>query len=136
MAKKKKFPYKFVTPGQLEDYRDMGKEELVENLLEKNQHLKTSKASKKGSDYLKELAKDISEFRKENSVKMPNDDGTTVNSVIEQLTEELKELKEIRDTKIADAIEEKKELEGGMNDAIKASQEHIDLILSLLSKLK
>ncbi len=125
MAKKKKWPYKFISPDQMEGYKKMTKAQLVDALVEKNSHLKISEKTKKDSEYLKEINKEISDFRKENSsVELVNCEG------------ELKGLKELRDEKISDSIDEAKDLAGGFNDAINASKEHISTLLSLLSKAK
>lgn len=125
MAKTKKFPYKFLTPNQLDEYKKLSKADVVDALSRKNGDLQTSVKAKKDSDYLKELTKEISEFRKENS-----------SDELLQLEQELKGLKEDRDEKISDAIDEQKDLNGGFNDAINASKEHIGVLLSLLPKSK
>ena len=119
MAKKKKYPYKYIRPEQLDEYKDMGRENLIDSIMEKNAQLETCVSAKKNNGYLKELGKEISEFRKEHSTQELID-----------LEQELKEQKESRDEEIEDSIGEKKDIEGGLNDAINANKEHISILLS------
>lgn len=123
MAKKKKWPYKFISQGQMEEYKKLTKLELVEVLTEKNGHLKLAEKAKKGNDYLKEMVAEIREFREQN---IP--DGLI------ELKEEIKAMEEKRDEKITDSLDEKKEILGGFNDAINANKEHVSVLLSLLPK--
>jgi len=121
MAKKKKFPYKFLTPEQLAEYKQKSKDELVLELRKMNEQLKASINSKKNDPYLKELNSEIAEYRKKNTT-----------DEITQLTADLKYLKDLRDEKIADDISEQADLNAGYQDAINANKEHIGVLLSLL----
>lgn len=123
MAKKEKFPFKFLTPTQLEDYNKLDRDGVIEALLRKNMDLSNCVSAKKGNEYLKELGKEISDFRKDNSTPE-----------LLELEEQVKAEKEIRDEKIADAIDEYKDLSGGLNDGINACKEHVGLLLDLLGK--
>ena len=123
MAKKKKYPYKFVRPEQLDEYKAMDKEALVDALVRKNGDLESSVSAKKSSDFLKDAAKEISEFRKMNTT-----------DELEAAMDEVQRLKDERDAEIQGDLDEIKDVRGGFDDAINANKEHIGVLLGLLSK--
>lgn len=130
MAKKKKQPkwkYKYVSEEKFEEYQNMSEDELVQTLKEQSAYHKKCVREKAGSDLLKELKSEIAEFRKLWAEKNPDS-----MEEIFQLKEQIKEIEEKRDSDIADDLEEKKDLEGGFNDAIKGAQEHVNVIVEVL----
>jgi gas vesicle protein len=126
MAKEKKFEdkFKFLSPEKFEEYAGMPEEEIVETIKAQSNHLDLCIKTKASSDYLKDIKKDISDFRKDWQKNNAEE--------WERVNDALKELKDKRDEGIADAIDEQKELEGGLNDAIKGAKEHIEALLYCL----
>lgn len=124
MTKKvqKKWKYKFLTEEQFEEYKEMSKDEIIENLKTRLTYLDNGKREKKFSEELKNLRSQIKEHR----------DNWEGNDQIEDLQDEIKSLKEKRDREIEDVIEDKIALEGGYKDTIKSAEEHRDALLYAL----
>jgi hypothetical protein len=122
MARRKK-KFKFISETQLEEYHEMSSEELTNHLIQKYKDLSSAKKRKKEDSYLKELNKEITEYKKTNTTQE-----------IEEAREAYEDLVAQRDQKIADDIEELKETRAGFDDAIKAFKEHVDFLLGTLAQ--
>lgn len=122
-----KWKYKHLTEEQFEEYQNYNKDELIASLKAKVAYRDDLIAKKKGSDALKDIRSDINDFRKKWKAENPE-----LVEEIERLKECIKGIESERDAKIEDAIEEKKDLEGGFSDSIKGSEEHIDALLHVL----
>lgn len=130
MAKKKnKWKYKYVSEEKFQEYENMSEEELVDSLKKQSAYHKQCIREKKGSETLKELRAEINEYKKKWA-----DSNPEAMADIEGLKEQIKEIEAKRDEKIADDLEEKKDLEGGFRDAINGAQEHINVMVDLLRK--
>ena len=128
MAKKKKSQaskLKFVSEEQLEEYKNADFQTLLTGLILRSGALQDCEAKKKSSTYLKELASEIREYRK----KWEDDHK----SEMEEAKNALLALKEARDEAIEEAIADKKDTEGGLNDGIKAMREHISVIVDCMT---
>lgn len=123
MARKKKYPYKYVRPEELDEYRSMNKDALIHILVQKNALLVECTKAKSESTVLKDMTKEIAEYRQAYNVED-----------IENCEKELKTLKEKRDEVIEEDLAELKDLKAGMTDAIKANAEYVKVLLSLLPK--
>ena len=125
MAKKKKtkWPYKFVTAGNLDEFNNMSNEDLLKEILRYDVNVKAETKNKKDSEALKEEKATINEHRKwyQESSKAFRD-----------AEEELKLQKQARDEDIAESIENKAALEKGFNDSIKNFKEHCDVAMKIL----
>lgn len=118
---------KFVTKEDFEKFSNMEEEELVTVLKEKHAFMETKMAEKKSSEILKEIRSEIAEYRKNWAKKYPEKQEEIL-----EATEHLKQLKESRDLKIHEGLEEKKDLEGGYNDHINACKEYVDVLVFCL----
>ena len=116
--------YKFLSKEKFEEYSEMGETELVQTIKDQAAHQEMCKTKKSGSDFLKDIKSDISDFRKKWQLENAEE--------WEILNDDLKALREKRDEGIQEAIDERKEYEGGLNDAIKGSNEHIEALLYCL----
>ena len=124
MAKKKekKWKYKFLTEEQFEEYKEYSKDQIIDELKTRLSYLDDNKNKKKFSEELKSLRGEIKEHR-------ANWEG---NDEIEDLQEQIKDLKNKRDAEIEETLEDKTALEGGYQDAIKSAEEHRDALLYAL----
>ena len=111
MAKKAKWKYKHLSEEKFEEYREMSKDGLIEAIKHQSSYLEESVKEKKGSALLKELRKEIADYRKIWADQHPEEAGE-----IESLQASLKEAKDDRDAKIEEDLNEKKDLEGSFND--------------------
>ena len=127
MAKEKKWKYKFLSEEKFAEYQDMDEDTLVNTIKEQASYLDQCKKAKASSDYLKDIKKDIADFRKDWQKTNPEKVEE-----IEQLKAQIKDIQDERDKAIQDALDEKKDLEGGLNDAIKGANEHIEALLFCL----
>ena len=118
---------KFVPEELYERYTEMTQEELITELKIRSANLKRFIKEKKESEYLKELNKEIAEYRKdwkENNPQLVEDYEATKEAMVSA-----------RDAKIMGDIKEKKDLEGGFNDAIKGAKEYVDVLVDCLEKV-
>jgi len=118
---------KLVSEAKFEEYKNMSKEELVEALKAQHAYLEIEEKKKKGSDLLKEYRSEINEYRKRWAKQNPDKV-----SEIERLKEEIKAIQEERDDKIAQDLEEKKDIESGFREVIAGAREHIDCMVFCL----
>ena len=123
MAKGKKWKYKHLTEEKFAEYQGLEEEELVKTLKAQAEYQEQCKSAK-NNDYLKDLKKDIADFRRD-----WNKDHA---SELEEAKAAMDALKEARDEGIQDALDEKKDLEGGLNDALVGANEHIEALLFCL----
>lgn len=125
MAKKekKKFPYKFIRPEELEEMEKMTTPELLKLNVKENQNLTAAKRQKKDDPSLSSLSSQIKKHREEN---MPDE--------VKVLQDRIKELKAEVDEEISELIEDKKALTKGFNDTIKSFAERVDVVLKILGK--
>lgn len=124
MAKKKKdkFPYKFIRPDQLEDIQRMSNDELIKEHLKENKFMRSLKKQRKEDPQILDLTKQIKEHRENHE-----DQGE-----IKRMQEEIKEMKKTMDVEIADVISDRRDLNKGWSDTIKAHQERADVIFKIL----
>lgn len=123
MAKKDKYPYKFLPQVTFEEYKALGKMALIEEIKSQHGNWEVSVKMKKESLELKSIKTEIKEFK----------DGHEPEG-LKELMDEIKALREKRDEEIEDLLEDKKALEGGFNDAINARKEAVEVLLTLLRK--
>ncbi len=122
MAKKSKL--KFVSEGQLEEYKNADFRTLLSGLILRSNSVKELTDKKKSSDYLKELRSEISEYRKNWEADHKNE--------MEAAKSVLEDIKTERDENLEEALEEKKDLEAGFNDGINAMKEHVNVIIDCM----
>lgn len=120
MAKKKTKKLKFVSDDKMEEYQNMSESELVASIKSQHAHIESAENKKKSSEFLKEARSEISEYRKTWS-----DENPEKVEEIEDLKAGLKVIKDERDAKIEQDLEEKKDLESGFNDNINGAKEHL-----------
>jgi hypothetical protein len=123
MAKK----LKFVSEERFEVYQKMSEDELVESLKIQHAFLEEREKEKKESGILKECRSEINEFRKIWAKKNPEEVEE-----MERLKEQIDAIKEVRDKDIEDALDEKKDLEAGFNEAINGAKEHVHCLVHCL----
>lgn len=121
--KKKKFPYKFIRPEELEEMERMSTAELLKLHVKENQNLAASKRQKRENMEIVTLAGQIKKHREEN---MPAE--------VKMLQEQIKEMKAEVDEDIQELIEDKKALTKGFNDTIKSFAERVEVVLKLLAQ--
>lgn len=121
--KKKKFPYKFIRPEELEEMERMTTADLLKLHVKENQNLAASRRQKKENMDLVSLTGQIKKFREEN---MPKE--------VKILQDQIKQMKAEVDEEISELIEDKKALTKGFNDTIKAFAERVDVVLKLLAQ--
>ena len=111
---------KYVSKEKFAEYKLMDQETLVETLKSQHAHLEVEEGKKKDSQYLREMRSEINQFRKDWAKTQPEKADE-----IKRLKEEAKNLELERDTAIEADLEEKKELEGVLNEQIAGAKEHI-----------
>jgi len=135
MAKKKKKDegpwdkFKFIEMDKYQEYDDLSEDELIETLKKQQDEYRRVFLEKKNSEYLKEMKKEISEYRKGWAKENPQ-----LVEEKEQLQDQIKTINNERDAQIESDLEEKAALEGGMNDSINGAKEHILCITEILRK--
>ena len=105
----------------------MSKDELIETLQSQHAHLEVEEGKKKNSQYLKEMRSEINDFRKDWGKKNPESLDE-----IARLKEEVKAIESVRDADIESDLQEKKDLEGTLNDCINGAKEHITSLVFCL----
>lgn len=121
--KKKKFPYKYLRPEQLEELNSQSNDELLLESHKQQKEVSAYEKLKKDDTTLSDLKKQISEHKKNHDNRKR----------LTELANEKKELEDEIKSEIEDVILDKKELEGGHNDNIKASKERLKAITKILS---
>ena len=124
MAKKKKWPYKYVTVDALRELEGLTKEDLIGQMLRYDTNAKAEKKNKKKSEA---IANDRAIIKEHRDVYVANN----VND-FEDAKEGFEHAKTLRDAEIVDAIESKAALEKGFTDVIKNFEEHKDVCLKIL----
>ena len=118
-----KSKYKFLRPEEIQELEKLSLNELVSEYTRNNTNLKAIKKAKKDDFHLEELKVSIKKYRENH---LPDE--------VQQLKNQIKELKAEVDENIKDELEEKKDIEGGYRDSIKSHNEKIDVILGLMDK--
>lgn len=112
----------YMSPGKLDEYRSMTDAELLAEFKIQYRNLTAAKKSKASNHNLKELAKELADYQK-----------THTTDELRMAMEEVERLKEERDEKIKEDLEELKEARAGFEDSIKSFKEHVDVLIQLLA---
>ena len=121
--KKKKWPYKYVRPEQVEDLNKESNDELLLKAHKQQKEVAAYEKQKKDDTTLKDLRAQIKEHK----------EGHEHRARISELLEEKKMLEAEINEEIIEVIEDKKALEGGHRDSIKSSKEMLKIITTILS---
>lgn len=121
--KKEKSPYKYLRPEEVEDLEKASTAELLKMHMTESKNHQAARRQKREDSTLKDLNDQIKKHRDDN---MPEE--------VKTLRLRIKELKDEVDEEISEIIEDKKALNKGFNDTIKAFGEKVDVILRILAK--
>lgn len=122
MAKKIKFPYKYLRPEQLEDLRRMKTDDLIKEHLSESRAVRNLEKQKKEDTTIQDLAASVKEHKESHDLV----------SDVKKLQEEIKELRDQINSEIEEDIKDLAALRKGWTDTIKASKERAAVILKLL----
>jgi hypothetical protein len=115
---------KFVPEEVYQKYTMMSQDDLILELKRRLANLSEYKSVKKNNEYLKDLKKELADYRKTWKKENP------------KLVEDYESLKaeyiSARDEKILADIDELKDLEGGFNDAIKGAKEYVEVLMDCI----
>ena len=125
MAKKKKakWPYKFVRKDQVDELHRESTQDLLVKSHKQQKETAALIKQKKENHAIQDLKDQIKDHT---SMHENNEEISKLAAQIKDLRDEVKE-------EIADIIEDKKALDGGFNDSIKASKEMQKVITKILS---
>ena len=115
--------YKYLRPEEVEELERASTAELLKMHMAESKNHQAARRQKKEDQTLKSLGEQIKKHREENT---PEE--------VKTLKLRIKELKEEVDEDISEILEDKKALNKGFNDTIKAFGEKVDVILKILAK--